>query len=500
MARIVVGGWHHETNTFAPSKADYKAFAQGGGWPALARGPAMFEAVHGINLPVTGFIDAAREERHELAPLLWCSASPSAEVTTDAYERIAGMLLEDLRASLPADALYLDLHGAMVTEHLEDGEGEMLRRARSLAGPKLTIVVTLDFHANVTQAMVDNADALIAYRTYPHVDMAETGRRAAHYLGRALKDHARRVKAFRRIPFLVPLTWQCTLIEPARSLYERARALESGQVDSVSLPMGFPLADILDCGPTVLAYGRGRKAVEHAADDLERVMLEREGDFAGKLWEPDDSVRHAMAAARRVGGPVILVDTQDNPGAGANGDTTGLLQSLVRAKAERAVVAMIHDPEVASIAHRAGVGAKITVGLGEKSGLPGHAPFRATFRVERLGDGSFTATGPFYSGSRMRLGPMALLALGGTRVVVASKKQQCADQAMLRHVGVEPREQAILALKSSVHFRADFQDMAGEILIVTAPGPSVADPTKLPFRRLRDGMRLGPLGPVFRRT
>ena len=179
MARIAIGGFQHETNSFAPTKASFEEFAQAGGWPGLTRGPALFDAVAGINLPISGFIEEARQAGHELMPLSWAQATPSADVTEDAFERIAGQILEDLRDLRHLDAVYLDLHGAMVCEHLEDGEGEILARVRRLVGPDLPVVASLDLHANITPAMVRLSDALVAYRTYPHVDMADTGARAA---------------------------------------------------------------------------------------------------------------------------------------------------------------------------------------------------------------------------------------------------------------------------------------------------------------------------------
>ena len=499
MARIAVGGWHHETNTFAPTKADYEAFAQPGAWPGLTRGPGLLEALKGLNVPLAGFMEVAREDGHEFAPLLWCYATPSAYVTEDAYERIAGMMCADLEVAMPVDAVYLDLHGAMVSEHFEDGEGELLGRVRAITGPAVPVVTSLDLHTNITEAMVARSDALVAYRTYPHVDMAETGRRAANHLRRLLQPDRHRFKAFRRLPYMVPITWQCTLMEPGKSLYASLDALEGDVVGSVSLAMGFPLADIREAGPSVVAYGRMPDATEAAAEAIAGAFLAHEGDFAGTYWEPDDAVRHAMSNAPRAQRPYILADTQDNPGGGADSDTTGILESLVRLRAQDAVVAMLCDPASAAIAHKAGEGSEITIDLGEKSGLPGHAPYRATFRVERLSDGNFPATGPFYVGSRMQLGPMALLGIGGVRVVVSSRKQQCADQAMIRHLGVDPTAQKILALKSSVHFRADFAPIAEEILVVLAPGPCIEDTLQLPYQRLREGLRLRPNGPVHGR-
>jgi microcystin degradation protein MlrC len=490
MARIAIGGVQHETNTFASSRATFEEFVHADAWPGLSRGAALIDSVRGINLPIAGFVERALHDGHELKPLLWCSAQPSGPVTRDAFERIAFILLEDLAAVLPVDAVYLDLHGAMVAEHCDDADGELLRRVRDLVGEKTTVVASLDLHANVSQTMLEQASALIAYRTYPHVDMAQTGARAASLIPRIAKTPPLK-RALEHARFLMPLTSQCTLIEPCRSLMARAAELERGPILSLHFTPGFPLADVAECGPCVFGYGTDdsiRAAVAELAEDVARS----EAAAATHFWGIEDAVRRALEVARVGLGPVILVDTQDNPGAGGNGDGTSIIKALISARAEDVVAGLICDPDCARQAHAAGIGARLRVSLGGKSGFPGETPIEAEFRVESLGDGRFTGTGPFYLGTRMDLGPMACLAIDGVRIVVASRKQQAADQAMFRHVGIEPAQQRILVLKSSVHFRADFGDLASEILIVEAPGPSPADPSRLPFRKLRAGVRLAP--------
>ena len=497
MARIAVGGFQHETNTFAPSKARYEDFVRPGGWPGLTRGDAIFAAVDGINLPAAGFIAAARAQGHELVPLAWANATPSAHVTGEAFERIAAMLVTALAEQAPVDAVYLDLHGAMVAEHLEDGEGELLGRIRAVVGAELPIVASLDLHANITEAMVRNSSALVAYRTYPHIDMAETGARAAELLAVLVRRRKPLAKAFRKLPYLMPLTGQCTLVEPAKSLYALAGQLERREVAGVSFATGFPLADIRECGPAVLAYATGEAAAARTADRLVEDCLARENEFAATLWPPAEAVRHAIAKSTVAQRPVILADTQDNPGGGADSDTVGLLGALVDNGAEGAAFAILYDPKAADAAHEAGLGARLRLKLGGRSNLPGHSAREWEARVAALGDGNFTATGPVYKGSRMQLGRMARLKIGGVQVIVASRKQQAADQEILRHLGIEPARMKILALKSSVHFRAHFQPIAEEILVVEAPGPAIADPAKLPYRRLRPGVRLTPGGPAF---
>ncbi len=249
MPKIAIGGFLHETNTFAPTKATYADFAHGGGWPAMTRGADVLKTMRGINVGLAGFVEAAEAKNWDLVPTIACAASPSAHVTRDAFERITQAMVEGIAAAGALDAVYLDLHGAMVTEHFDDGEGEILARVRRAIGPDLPLVVSLDLHANVSPAMIAHADALIAYRTYPHVDMAETGRASAHHLARLLESGQRYAKAFRQLPFLIPISWQCTNDQPTRSIYEKLAALESEAVPTLSFAPGFPAADFVDCAP-----------------------------------------------------------------------------------------------------------------------------------------------------------------------------------------------------------------------------------------------------------
>ena len=498
MARIAVGGFQHETNTFAPVKADLEDFMKGGGpLPKLSRGEAAIEAMAGANMPFGGFVDAARAQGHDLAPLLYAGTMPSAHVTRRAFETVAGWLAADLAQVGRVDAVFLDLHGAMVTEHLEDGEGELLRRLRPVVGPDVPIVCALDYHANISARMVELSDGLIAFRTYPHVDRAATGERAARHLFGLLGKHGARYKAWRQIPFLPPLTAQCTEKEPTRSIMRTLESLEGGDVGVLSYVAGFPLADIADCGPSVFGYGRTQAAADRAVDALVEEVLGHEKDFITSFLTPADAVRKAMAATEGAKKPAILVDTQDNPGAGSPSDLVELLAAMIEGGAQNAVFAIVHDPAVAAAAHAAGEGATIDVALGAKSGYPGTKPYRGTFKVAKLADGDFVGTGPMYKGIKMRLGPTALLQIGGVSVVVASNRAQGGDRSILRHVGLVPESLRIIALKSSVHFRADFEPIAQEIFVVVATGPNIADPRDIPYRSLRPGIRVAPLGRPF---
>jgi len=496
MTRIAVGGFLHETNTFAPTKATYEDFVHGGGWPSMALGDDVLKVMRNINVGLAGFAGAAETNGWELVPTISCGASPSAHVTADAFERIVKVMVDGIASARSLDAVYLDLHGAMVTEHLDDGEGEILARVRKVIGNDIPLVASLDLHANVTPEMVEHADALIAYRTYPHVDMAETGRAAAKHLALLLKTNQRFAKAFRQLPFLIPISWQCTHDQPARGIYQRLAAMESEAVPTLSFAPGFPAADFAHCGPSVFAYGRTQADADAAADTIANVIIGHENDFDGRIFDPDEGVHHAMELAKTARKPIVIADTQDNPGAGGDSDTTGMLRALVRNKAS-AATGVIYDPQSAKAAHAAGVGARVTLALGGKSGIPGDAPYQETFVVEQLSDGKFVAPGPYYGGRDMDMGPSAALRIGDVRVVVSSRKAQLADQSMYRYVGIEPTEQAILVNKSSVHFRADFEPIAEQLLICAAPGAMPADPAALPWTRLRPGIRIKPNGLVF---
>ena len=452
MARIAVGGFQHETNTFAPQLAPFEEFEIRDSWPPLTRGPDLFDAVAGINLPIEGFVQAARSAGHELVPLLWCSAGPSSYVTEDAYER------------------------AVVGD--------------------IPVVASLDLHANVSRRMVDLASALTIYRTYPHLDMDETGARVLPLLEHLLRG-GRLHAGFAQSPFLVPLPAQWTGMSPNVELYEAVEALQRDGCMTVDLALGFPPADIPDAGPSALAYDPEPGRAQAAVDALMREFVAAEGDFDSTMMSEDEAVQAAMAEPR---GPVVLADAQDNPGAGGTGDTVGILEALVRNHARRAAMGIIADEEVARMAHAAGVGAEFDAPLGGKSGEPGQKPFAGRYRVERLGDGVLTCTGEMYRGNVTALGPMAVLSVAGAdcdvRVVVAGQRTQTLDLVFFRGVGVEPTGQHILVVKSTVHFRADYQPIASRVIVVESPGAHPCRLAALPYRKLRHGVRLEPGGPV----
>jgi len=496
--RILIAGFQHETNTFAPSKAAYENFERGEGFPMMQRGDQLL-GLRDVNVPAGGFIRSAEAGGCKLLPVIWAGASPSAHVTRDAYERIAGEIIAAATRE-SVDAIYLDLHGAMVAEHTDDGEGTLLAALRQVVGPSTPIVVSLDLHANVTKTMLEQADGVVAYRTYPHVDLAETGERAYRLLTQFLEDRRSIRTFYRRLPFLIPINGMCTLLDPAKAMYDHLTSLESGDVLSLSFCPGFPAADFPECGPVIWGHGKNHAALEEAVNKLYQKMMDDEAQWEVPFLSPDEAVKEAMRISATSKRPVVIADTQDNPGAGGDSNSMGMLRALVENNAQDAAIGLIFDPHAAAAAHDAGIGTRITLNLGGLSGVEGDSPFRGEFEVVALSDGHCRYDGPMMNGMIAELGPVACLRFGGIDIAIGSSKAQMFDRNLYRVAGILPESKKILVNKSSVHFRADFQPIAEAVLVAKAPGPMVADPAELPWRNLAEGIRMSPCGPIFSKS
>ncbi len=501
MTRILIAGYQHETNTFAPSLADWAAFNRGDSFPAFNRGQAMQDQLTGVNIPIGGFIDEARSRGWQLVPSAWAGAIPSAHVTRDAFERISAAICDDVRDALShgLDAVYLDLHGAAVAEHCDDTEGELLARVRALIGPDRPLVASLDLHANVTQRMLAQADGLVSYRTYPHVDMAATGALAAQLLQRRWALGRREAMRVHRLPYLIPLNAMCTGVEPARTIYERLVELDRQHGSLLSFCMGFPAADFAECGPVLWGYGPN-EAVALAATDALYALASPPAQWRQVLHPPAQAVTQAMALAEHAGKPVIVADTQDNPGAGGDSNTTGMLHALLQQGAGRrypgqVALGLLFDPDSAARACAAGVGAQLDLSLGQQvhthTGMS-DPPVTGRFKVLAVSDGRCLLKGPMMGGLTVQLGASACLEIDGVRVAVSSGKKQMLDRELFRMVGITPEAMKVLVVKSSVHFRADFEPHASHVLVAQAAGPMAADPGELGWQRLSPHTRTRP--------
>lgn len=491
--RLAIGGFLHESHSFAPRATTYDDFVNPGGWVGLISGAGMIDAIRGTSVPAAGALQIAEEAGATVVPLSWTFANPAGPVQDTAFERISALICAGLSNAMDQGALdgvYLDLHGAMVVDSYGDGEGELLRRVRAIIGAT-PLTISLDPHANVSKQMVDLVDAIAPFRTYPHVDMPAAGARAMTLLLERIARGKPWGRAFRQIDFWIPITSQCTQMPPMAPVFDvRAELAKAAGVRELAFCFGFPYADFADCGASVAVYGENDAVAAAVADKMVAEINAREVTFALDVVPGREAVAEAIRLSNSARKPVVIADTQDNPGGGGHGDTTGLLRELIAQGAQGVVVGLINDAESAAQCHQAGEGATLALSLGGKSD---GVPLEVKAKVLKLTDGNFICTGPMAKGNPGSQGLTALIEVApGIRVIVVTKKAQAYDQALFRHVGVEPADCKILLLKSSVHFRADFQPIAEKVIVGIAPGPVVADSSGFPFKHVRAGVRMKP--------
>lgn len=475
----IVGSFAHETNTFSTVPTDLEAFRA----QTYLVGQEIPDAYADTRTPIGGFMDVAGELGDELIFTVAAHATPSGLVTKAAYETIGGQLLEGIEANLDVDGVLLALHGAMVAEGFDDGDGELLRRIRKAVGEEMPIVVVLDLHSHITEAMVASADVLIGYQKYPHTDTYERGVEAAELIERIAKGEVRPVSALNK-PGMIPPCGTChTQSGLYRDLWEKALREDRGEkILTSSLFAGFPYADIPPLGFAVLVYADGDGAeAEAEAARLADMAWERRSEFLYTSTPVSDAVSRALSVD---GQPVVIAYISDNPGGGGSNDGVEILRELLRQGVRDAAVATIYDPEVVQQAVEAGVGASIRTTLGAKTDDLHGTPIEIEGRVRLLFDGDFQYKGPMTQGVWGSLGTSAVLDVEGVRVVVSDKRIQSRDPEVFRAAGIDPLSQKILVVKSAVHFRAGFEPLAAEVIVADAPGLTSLDMSQFDFRRI----------------
>ncbi|MCY4589053.1 MAG: M81 family metallopeptidase [Alphaproteobacteria bacterium] len=483
--RILIAGFKHETNTFSSQPADLAAYEARG----LHRGDALLWAYAGTRTEIAAYLDAAERYGWDIVIPISGNATPSGPVTTECFETIVGEVIEAVARDGPFDAVLLALHGAMVTEEHEDGEGEMLRRVRAVVGAGVPIGVSLDLHANVTDVMAEHADILISYRTYPHVDSYETAQRVALRVAGMLDGTSGPTTTVARGEMLDGLDHGRTTspgpMLDILALCDDIAAREEGILD-ISLNAGFPWADIHDAGPTVMVVGEGRDPrYRRIADRIVSEIWNRRRDVTVDPLTP----RQAMDRIAELGpgsAPVVVADFADNPGGGGYGDATGLLGAMLEARLERAAMTMMQDPVSVQACFEAGTGAEVALELGGRTDPAYGAPISVNARVEQLCEGQFRLEGPMAKGVMSTAGPSARISVGGVQVCLSTLRGQALDRQHFRHFGIEPDTMAVLAVKSAQHFRAAFAPIAREVLVVDdGRGLTSRNYRALTYRRLR---------------
>jgi len=476
--KILLGMMMHETNTFSPVPTPLDAFRPLAGAAAIAE-------FRDTNTQFGGFLDVAQGVGAEVVVPMAASAHPSGPVERAAYEQMSEAIVAGIRKG--CDAAFLALHGAMVAEHVDDGEGELLRRIRAVA-PALPVAIGLDFHAHVTAAMVDSATVITGYRTYPHVDMGETGQRAGRTLLRALSREVQPVMVWGLRPMLTSTLEHTPSRQPMKDVMDMAIAAEtSGAVLNASVFGGFPQADIphLACSAVVVCDRR---------PDEGQALLNRMLDLA---WERRAAFLYRgaplpaqIAHARTLGeGPILLVDHGDNTASGGTQDVMSVVEEVMTQGLEDVAVGPICDPIAVAKIIAAGTAAGVTLDLGGRVDMPQlnlkGKPLTVRGKVARITDGEFVVTGPMATGVRIRMGRTAVLDTGAMQIVVSEKRSEPFDLGVFTHCGVDPRRKRYVLIKSRQHFRAGFEPIARHIVMCDGDGVTSSDLRLFDYRKRR---------------
>lgn len=481
---IVIAQMSHETNTFSPVITDLARFAGGHAEPLAGR--RAQEVFRGTASCLGGYLEVAEQAHAEVSIPVAAGAPPSGPVEDDAFEYIAGRIVD--AAAAGCDAMFLDLHGAMVTRTHEDGEGELLRRIRAVA-PELPIAVALDMHANLYPDMVELATVLYGYHTYPHVDMDGTARHVGRLLLETLAGIRRPTTVWGNAPMLPHVMRQGTDDFPNDRLQARAREMESEGALAVSVFTGFPHADIGNAGLSVVVTTDADPALaeRHRDELLDLAWAEREA-FVYRPEPLEVSVGRAKALAD-AGGPVLLLDHYDNTASGGTMDTTEVLAEILRQGLEDVAVFGIFDPVTVQTMVAAGVGNEVTVALGGKLAMPAlprqSRPLEVTGRVRLISEGRYKATVPMSRGLTLNMGTTAVLSVGSVDIVVVSRHIEPFDPGCFRSVGIEPTARRFLMLKSRIHYRTGFKPLVRTVVECAGLGVCTSDYSELTFEHVR---------------
>ena len=475
--RIAIASIMQESNTFSAVGTRYEDFSPVFGQDALERH-------RGKLTEMGGFLSVLDESGHTVAPVCAAWAITANRTRCADFTRLADGFSTHLTAAGNPDGLLLAMHGAQTAEGWDDVEGYILGRAREILGPDIPIVLTLDLHANVTQAMVDRATAIVGYHTYPHIDMFETGGKAARLLLGTLSGELRPTMAWRKLPLIVNAENQQTTHGPAHRLWQQAEILEQeGNAEAISI---FPVQawmDIEEMGwAVVVVTDNDRDAADRHAAALAQRFWDTRREFEPILTPVEEAIRLALEVE---GGPVVLAESADSTGSGSPGDSTGVLKHLLAAPLSEPAAIFLVDPEASATLSRAGVGATVSLPIGGKLDPEHSTPVQATGRVRLISDGRWTARARGYNtGIETSMGTSVVFESGMVRILIAERPAMTVDPELFRSHGIDPVFMKIVVVKSPNGFRAAYEPIARRIFVVDTPGASTAKLETLPWRRV----------------
>ena len=469
--RILTLQFRHETNTFCPRQADEAAFRSN----RYLTGQAVNESQLGVSSDTGGFLDVFYG-RHDvqIVPTVALYTSPCGAVTEDIFDFVAETVVQTIREQGPFDAVFADVHGAMVADGHPDGEGDLFEIIRREVGWEIPLFAPLDLHANVTEKMARCANVLLPYNAYPHIDIFDTGRAVAQMLDKTLAGELHPTLGYRRVAFQLPLFPSA---DPnIRPLYELAAQMETRPgVLYARFTHGFYPADMDEVGMAPLIITDGDQALADSLAEELAAAIEKQIPRLQQYYMPLDEALDKAAIPGD--GPVVIADTSDNPGAGGLGDTTHILRRILERGITGAAVATILDPAAAELCEKAGVGETVELSLGGWSD-PAYSggPLQVAARVLMITDGCYVNQGVMLHGARLNHGKTALVEICGNKVLISSIPQQVYDAEIFRKHGIAPEKADLLVVKSTIHYRADFGRFARELIPVVVPGYAAPTP------------------------
>ena len=482
--RLLIAMMMHETNTFSPVPTDLQRFALGPG-ETPPQGQAAMAAFRGTGTATGAFMALAEQAKAEYVLAIAAHAAPSGLVQDAAYEAMSQAILKAV-AQGGYDGILLDLHGAMVSQSHEDGEGELLRRIRAI-DPHTPIGVAYDMHANVYADMVELAQTVAGYQTYPHVDMYDTGVRAGSALLKMIEGQAHPTTAWGRLPMIPHIMRQSSLDEPNRSIQARARQMEAQGALCASVFTGFPHADIENAGLSVVVVTDNDPALaERLRDELLQMAWDSRAAWVYQAEPLAASVARAKAMSEF---PVVLLDHYDNAASGGTMDTTAVLAEVLRQGLRQVAVFAIFDPQAVQEAMAAGVGAQVSLRVGGKMAMPlmphRSEPVTLSGVVKLISHGKYRNKGPMSQGAQQNMGQAVVIDTGDVEVALISRHVEPFDVNALLCLGIDPTQKQFVVLKSRVHWRAGLGHLARATVECAGAGACTSDYSELTFERLR---------------
>jgi microcystin degradation protein MlrC len=486
---VVMAGFMHESNSFNPAKttmADYGITDPSNQGEILARWQKS-------NTEVSGYVEGAKSAGFDLFPALFANATPKGPLTDQTFNTIMDRLIASIRKAPRVDGILLALHGAMVVESYPHGDEEIVRRVRKAFGDSIPVIVTHDYHANVSPGIVRASTVLITYKQNPHLDTKARGLQAAWLMGRILRGEVRPTQAIAKPPMVYNIIFQYTNQEPYKHITDETVRLESDpRFLAVSAPGGYQYGDCPYMGPSAVVCTNGDQALaEKEAKRIADMMWSTRDRIRLQLPDPAEAVRIARAETRF---PVALFDTGDNIGGGSSGDSTFLLDELIAQKAEGWVV-VIADREAVEAAKSAGLGGKFDMLVGGKTDSLHGKPIRVRGAVKSLHEGDYIETEIRHGGGRYHgLGHSAVIRVVGSTpdlenlLLVTTRRTSPNSIHQIVSCGIYPERQRILVAKGTIAPRAAYEPVAAKIIPVDSPGSTAVNPARFDYRHLRPGM------------